>query len=136
MFPLINLLAAFLLTTPATSLRLYSIPTSEEVKVASMAARDDGYNPDAEGTFLDELRTPDGKEPHQGYSTIGLYSNGSLIHSYSIRIETGDIVDAETCKIFEYPDLLKFKQKLMNDFGTDPVSPAKIAEEIGCSKLD
>jgi len=138
--PLLSAIATVLISTPSTSpadsLRLYSIPTSEEVHVASMAARDEGYDPDTDGTFLDELHTPDGKPPHPGYKTIALYSDGNLIHSYSIRIQTGDIVDARTCKLFAYPNLLKFKQKLMNTFGTDPVSINQIAEEVGCSRVD
>ena len=140
MLPFIAALAAFLpLAMPAAqgnSLRLYSIPTSEEVRVATMAARDEGYNPENEGTFLDEISTPDGRQPHPGYKTIGLYSDGALVHTYSIRIQTGDVVDPRTCQLFEYPDLLRFKQKLMNSFGTDPVPPARIAEEIGCTKVD
>jgi hypothetical protein len=140
MLPIIATIAGLLIAAPAatrsTDQRLYSIPTSEEVRAASMAARDEGYNPDADGTFLDELRTPEGKELHPGYETIGLYSDGNLIHSYSIRIETGDIVDARTCQLFQYPNLLKFKHKIMTGFGTDPVSVARIAEEVGCPKVD
>ena len=140
LLPLLASLASFLpflaSSDRPTSLRLYSIPTSEEVRVASMAARDEGYIPDGAGTFLDEIRTPDGKQPHPGYKTIGLYSSGALVHTYSIRIQTGDIVDPRTCQLFEYPDLLRFKQKLMTSFGTDPVTPAHIASEIGCSRLD
>lgn len=140
LLPLIAGLASFLpVLTPTdrpSSLRLYSIPTSEEVRVASMAARDEGYVPDSEGTFLDEIRTPEGKQPHPGYKTIGLYSSGALVHTYSIRIQTGDIVDPRTCQLFEYPDLLRFKQRLMTSFGTDPVTPAQIARELGCSKVD
>jgi hypothetical protein len=136
MFLLMTTLAACLFLAQTTDLRLYSIPTSEEVRVAGMAARDEGYNTAATGTFLDELRTPGGQQPHPGYKTIGLYSDGLLVHSYSIRIETGDVVDARTCQLFEYPDLLKFKQKLMTGFGTEPVSATKIAEEVGCAKVD
>jgi hypothetical protein len=136
MSPIFAALLAPLLFAAPTGPRLYSIPTSEEVRVASMAARDEGYSIDNEGTFLDEMRTPDGKQPHLGYLTIVLYSDGDLIHSYSIRIQTGDVVDAHTCQLFAYPDLLKFRQKLTTNFGTEPVSPSQIAEEVGCAKID
>jgi hypothetical protein len=129
-------IAPLVLSFQADPLRLYSIPTSEEVRVASMAARDEGYRLDSDGTFLDELHTPDGKQLHPGYKTIGLYSDGNLVHSYSIRIQTGDVVDARACQIFLYPDLLKFKQELMRNFGTDPVSASRIAEELGCARMD
>jgi len=136
MLPFIATLAGLLITAPTLDRRLYSIPTSEEVRVASMAARDEGYDPYAVGTFLDEIRTPEGKEPHPGYETIGLYSDGDLIHAYSIRIETGDVVDARTCQLFQYPNLLKFRRKIMTGFGTDPVSVTRISYEVGCDKVD
>lgn len=136
MLPFFSPLAGVLLAVQSAGPQLYSIPTSEEVRVASMAALDEGYDPNIDGTFLDELLTPDGKQPHPGYKTIGLYSDGSLVHSYAIRVQTGDVVDARTCQIFEYPNLLKFKQNLMTNFGTDPVSRQQIAEELNCAKLE
>jgi hypothetical protein len=125
-----------MLLLQAAGLRLYSIPTSDEVHVASMAARDEGYDPDTDGTFLDETLGPGGKPPYPGYKTIALYSSGNLVHSYSIRIQTGDVVDARTCKLFEYPDLIRFKQKIIHRFGTDPVSAQAIAFEVGCERID
>lgn len=136
MLPLIAALIPFVLPPQASSLRLYSIPTSQEVSVATMAARDEGYDPANDGTFLDELHNSDGQPPHPGYKTIALYSSGQLIHAYSIRIQTGDVADARTCQLFAYPDLLKFKRKLMTSFGTDPVPSTQIAGELGCPKLD
>jgi hypothetical protein len=136
MLPVIAVLTAYLLAAQGSSLRLYSIPTSEEVRIATMAARDEGYDPSVEGTFLDELRSSDGKQPHAGYLTIGLYSGGRLVHSYSIRIQTGEMVDTRTCQLFDYPDLRQFREKLRSNFGTDPVSTAQIAEEVGCTRID
>ncbi|MFI5097049.1 MAG: hypothetical protein ACHQT6_03655 [Candidatus Acidiferrales bacterium] len=111
------------------------ISTSGVVRVASMAARDEGYNPDAEGIYLNELRTADGKEPIQGYSSIALYKHGHLVRSYSIRVDTGDVVDTTVCEIFRYPDLLSFKRKLMKGFGTKEAPLDVIESEVGCDKL-
>ena len=127
---------ALLIAIPASAQVDRFIPTSGVVRVASMAARDEGYDPDAAGTYLDELRTRDGKEPYPGYASIGLYHNGHMVRSYSIRAETGDVVDPIDCKVFRYPDLLKFKRELMKGFGTKDVSLDAIASEIGCAKLD
>ena len=110
------------------------VPTSELVRVGRMAARDEGYDPDAEGTYLDQLGI-DGKYPVSGYSSIGLYRHGHLVSSFSIRIDTGDVVDAVACTIFCYPDLLNFKRNLMKGFGTKDVARDVIESEIGCDKL-
>lgn len=110
--------------------------TSDVVRVATMAARNEGYKVGADGTFLNELRTKDGKEPYPGYASIALYRNGHPVRFYSIRVESGDVVDATDCKVFRYPDLLRFKRKLLTDFGSKEVSLDAIASEIGCDKLD
>jgi len=115
--------------------QIHIIPTSDVVKVAWMAARDEGYDPNAVGTFLDELRVK-GTEPIEGYTSIGLYVNVQLTRSYSIRLTTGDVVDATSCTLFRYPDLIKYKKELMRGFGTQEVSDEQIAKEVGCDKLD
>lgn len=135
MLPLIAVTSLFLMPQ-ASDLRLYSLPTSEEVMAATMAARDEGYQPNTPGTFLDELRNSQGQPPHPGYKTIVLYSDGNIVHSYSIRIQTGDIADARTCQLFAYPDLLKFRQNQINSLSTSPVSPTQIASELGCAHMD
>jgi hypothetical protein len=112
------------------------IPTSEVVRVASMAARDEGYDPNAPGMYLDELRTKDGKEPIKGYSSIALYKHGQIVRSYSIRAATGDVVDATECKIFRYPDLLRFKRSVLMGFENRDTSIEAIASEVGCDRLD
>jgi|WetSurSiteA1Bulk_404760.scaffolds.fasta_scaffold47221_2 hypothetical protein len=110
------------------------LPTSEVVRVATMAALDEGFNPAAHGIYLHELRK-NGKEPIPGYTSIGLYKDAHLIRYYSIRVETGDVVDPMVCKIFRYPDLVKFKKETMRAFGTQEASIEAIAIEIGCDNL-
>ena len=101
-----------------------------------MAARDEGYDPDAEGTFLAEMRTPDRKEPYLGYASIALYHDGHPVRFYSIRIETGDVIDATDCKAFRFPDLLEFNRKILKEFGSKQVDLETIASEVGCGKLE
>jgi hypothetical protein len=113
----------------------YFLPTSTVVRVAGMAARDEGYEPGARGTFLDELRK-NGKEPILSYTSIGLYKEAHLARYYSIREETGDIADPMLCKLFRYPDLVKFNRETMKAFGTKEASLEVIATEIGCDKLE
>lgn len=110
--------------------------TSDIVRVASMAARDEGYDPDRDGTFLNEMRTAHGKEPYPGYASIALYHDGHPVRAYSIRTDTGDVVDATDCKVFRYPNLLEFKRKLLKDFGSKEVSLETIKSEIGCHSLE
>lgn len=112
------------------------IPTSEVVRIGAMAARDEGYDPDVEGTYLSELRTTDGKEPIPGYTSIGLYVHGHLVRNYAIRIETGDVVDPSVCKVFRYPNLLGYKRKLMKEFGTKDAALDVMGSEVGCDRLE
>lgn len=135
MLPLIAF-TSLLLAPQAADLHLYSLPTSEEVMVATMAARDEGYQPNTPGTFLDEMRNSSGQPLYPGYKTIVLYSDGNIVHSYSIRIQTGDIADAHTCQLFAYPNLLKFREEQITSLGTSPASPSQIASELGCSHMD
>lgn len=129
-------LTTLLLVPQAGDVRLYSLPTSEEVQVATMAARDEGYKPNTPGTFLDEMFGAQGQPPYPGYKTIVLYSDGEIIHSYSIRIQTGDVADARTCQLFAYPDLLRFREDRMNRMGTNPVAKSQIASELGCAEME
>lgn len=131
--------AIFLVFALAASPGLWQdifIPTSEVVRVASMAARDEGYDPNAPGMYLDELRTKDGKEPIKGYSSIALYKHGQIVRSYSIRAATGDVVDATECKIFRYSDLLRFKRGVLMGLKTSDTSIEAIASEVGCDRLE
>lgn len=125
-----------LLVIPVTAQIHHILVTSDIVSVARMAARDEGYDPDADGTFLSEMRTADGKEPYPGYASIALYHDGHPVRFYSIRVETGDVVDATDCKIFRYPDLLEFKRKLLKNFGSKEVPLDTIESEIGCQRLE
>src|SRR5579859_3207319 len=127
---------ALLLADSVTAQVHHVLVTSDVVRVATMAARDEGYDPDADGTFLDELRTEDGKEPYPGYASIALYHNFYPVRSYSIRVDTGDVVDATDCKVFRYPDFLKFKRKILRGCGTKEVPVDVIESEIGCDRLD
>ncbi|MBM3790644.1 MAG: hypothetical protein FJW35_09890 [Acidobacteria bacterium] len=127
---------ALLLALPALQERSYFMPTSTVVRIASMAARYEGYDSEARGTYLDELRARDGKEPLPGYSSIGLYKDGHLIRSYSIRIATGDVIDANECKIFRYPGLERFRKETMKRFGTRELTLGELASEVGCDKLE
>ena len=109
------------------------IPTSEVVRIATIVARDEGYNPYARGMFLDELRTAEGKEPQPGYASIALYRNGHIIRSYSIRNETVDVLDPDDCKIFRFPVLIRYARTNAVDKKAVPLSV--IASEIGCETL-
>ncbi len=114
---------------------IHFIPTSEVVRVSTMAARDEGYDPLRRGIFLHELRTADCKSPIQGYESISLFENGHPAQTYAIRVETGDVVEPDTCTLFQYPDLMKFREETTTGFKTRPVSPGTIAVEVGCDSL-
>ena len=126
----------FMVAISVSPLQQRFIPTSELVRVASMAAHDEGFDVNGPGVYLDELRTADGKEPIKGYSSIALYKNDRIIRSYSIRVATGDIVDATECKIFRYPDLLCFKKMVLVRFKANEAGPEVIASEVGCDRLE
>ena len=128
--------AALIVALLGAQAEQHFIPTSEVVRVASMAAHDEGYDLRARGIYLDELRTKDGREPIKGYSSIALYKNDQIVRSYSIRVATGDVVDATECQILRYPDLLSFKKTVLSTFKTSDVTTDIIASEVGCAQLE
>jgi len=123
------------LSTQTAPKIIHFMPISTIVRVAEMAARDEGYNLDAEDIFLDIMQGKDRKEPIPGYKSIGLYRDGHLVRFYAIRVDTGDIVDPMVCEIFRYPNLLEFKRKTIRNFSTKEVSLEMIMDEIGCDKM-
>lgn len=78
-------LLGLLFSTPAQQ---FILPTSQLVKIASVAARGDGYDLSAPGIFLDELKTSDHYDPLPGYSSIALYVNNHIVHTYAVRVGT------------------------------------------------
>jgi hypothetical protein len=110
------------------------IPTSDVVRIGEMASRDEGYDPEEAGTYLDVLRK-NGKEPIPGYASIGLYKDGHMVRYYSIRVDSGDIVDPMDCKAFQYPNLIQLKRNMLKEFGAKEVSLEEIAKEIGCDNM-
>jgi hypothetical protein len=113
----------------------HSIVTSDLISITAAAARSEGYVPGRRGTFLQELRTPDGHEPLPGYESVGLYYDGHLVRSYAVRIETGDIVDPMLCEILRFPRLVRFRSYIIHAFASKEVPASKIAEEVGCDHL-
>ncbi len=130
-----EILVALAVAAPQTLPESYLLPTSEIVRVANMVARDEGFKLDADGIYLNELRTAEGKEPIDGYASIGLYQHGHPRRSYAIRVKTGDVVETELCEIFRFPDLLRFRRETMWGFGTREAALDKIAAEVGCRHL-
>jgi hypothetical protein len=122
-------------TTPKPNVTRF-LPTSELVRVASMAARDEGYNVEAQGIYLDELRTANCRPPLPGYDSIALYFNDHPVRTYSIRVDTGDVLDENACVVFRYPNLIKFRNETLKGAGTKPVSLETMAAEVGCEKLE
>lgn len=119
----------------ATLAQEHFIPTSEVVRVSKMAAQDEGYSLATATFYLDELRTKEGREPIAGYTSIGLYKGGRLLHAYAIRVLTGDIVDTQSCTIFRYANLLRFRDETTKVFSSKQSSLDQIASEVGCDHL-
>jgi hypothetical protein len=124
-----------LIAVPVVGQARHFIPTSQEVAVATMAARDEGYDLNRSNVYLNEIHTQDGQEQNPRYMTIGLYQDDHLVREYAIRIDTGDVVDPMKCEILQYPNLLKFKRARMRDLRTQEASLNLMAAEVACVKL-
>jgi hypothetical protein len=112
------------------------IPTSEAVDIARQVARDQGYSiANNDVYFFDLMMTEAGKPALSGYVTLGFYGNSNLLNQISINESTGQVVDGLKCIVFEYPDLMNFQQELRRETGARPLSPAQLANSIGCESL-
>jgi len=101
-----------------------------------MVAKDEGFNvPElSRNSFFD---LPQGPEPVKGSASIIFYGEGAHpIHMYSIDLTTGQVVDANACKVFKFSDLREFERTVQKETGSKPKSDEELAAEVGCAQLE
>jgi hypothetical protein len=109
------------------------VPTTETLRIASLAASDEGYDIFRRDIRLTEMRG-NGSRMIPGYETVALFQNEREVKSYAIRSATSDVVDLTACRLLRYNNLLSYKRSKGND-KTD-VSARQIGAEVGCVKPD
>lgn len=126
---------AFLLQIETAKVRSF-VATSTLVDVGRMVAKDEGFNvPElSRNSFFD---LPQGPEPVKGSASIIFYGEGAHpIHMYSIDLTTGQVVDANACKVFKFSDLREFERTVQKETGSKPKSDEELAAEVGCAQLE
>lgn len=110
--------------------------TSEAIDLARKVGRDQGIDvDDRKRVTLDLLVTKDGKPMLPGYITLGIYSDLELLSEVSINEKTGQLVDSESCAVYEYPDILYLQKEYTKSTGVKPLTIAELSSEIGCESL-
>jgi hypothetical protein len=110
--------------------------TSEAVDLARKIGRDQGIDvDDRRRVTLDLLATPDGKPMMPGYITLGIYRDLELLSEVSINEKTGQLVDSESCAVYEYPDIVYLQKEYTRATGAKPLTIDELSSEIGCESL-
>ena len=140
MFTAILVIASMFQVAATTRTDLF-IPTSELLRVARMAARDEGFPTDKIRTdgarvfFFDIATNAEGKPLAAGYVRMSFYGNSHLIRTYSVNEQTGQIVDIENCATFDFPNLQAFARETQKESGSKPESREAVAQDVGCETL-
>jgi len=128
------LLVLFLLSAPQTQSVNVHITTSDAVDLARMIAKDEGYDVrDTKVYYFDLLKTQDGNPLLKGYTSLGFYIKGNIRSSLSISETTGQVVDMNSCEIFDYPDLKPFQEQMIRLSKANRKTAKELADDAGCS---
>jgi hypothetical protein len=110
--------------------------TSEAIDLARKVGRDQGIDvDDRKRVTLDLLATKDGRPMLPGYITFGIYRDLELLSEVSINEKTGQLVDSESCAVYEYPDILYLQKEYTKFTGVRALTIAQLSSEIGCESL-
>lgn len=110
--------------------------TSEAVDLARKVGRDQGIHvDDHKRVTLDLLTAKDGKPMLPGYITLGIYRDLELLIEVSINEKTGQLVDSESCAVYEYPDILYLQKEYTKSTGVKALTIDELSNEIGCESL-
>lgn len=115
---------------------LVHISTWSALEIAQIVARDEGHNIENESLKYDfDSLDDDGERFLEGYVTIHFTGNGRSISSYSINESTGQVIDAVTCTIFDYPDLKPIQNNILRMSRRRLKTPEELADEAGCLEM-
>jgi hypothetical protein len=135
--PLIRILAliALLILLPLAQAEpaILHITTSDAIDFARMIARDEGYDVTKTSVYSFDLLTGSGGKPFlQGYTAIGFDITGNPRNLLTINNSTGQVIDYNTCEIFEYPDLKPFQERIAHLSKARRKTAQELADDAGC----
>jgi hypothetical protein len=82
------------------------IPTSEMLHIAEMVAHDEGFSLRHKSRYFFDEPVP-GPHVYPGYYSVAFYWDGYLINDLAINEKTAQVIDVDSCHVFEYRDLKK-----------------------------
>ncbi len=110
------------------------ITTSDAIDLARIIARDEGYDVTKTKVYsFDLLTAPSGRPFQQGYTSIGFDISGNPRNLILISDTTGQAIDYNTCKIFDYSNLKPFEERMMRLSKAKRKTPRELAKDVGCS---
>lgn len=108
------------------------IPTSDAVRIAQMIAIDEGYDISNTDIYYFDSLDMQAKPLVTGYTSMGFYMNAQIVNMFSINDETGQVIDMNSCEIFEYKNLLPFQNKILKLSKSKIKAEKELADEVGC----
>src|SRR5690349_2485646 len=93
-----------------TKVKFY-IPDSDAIDYARVVARDEGFDVSKTKIYtFDVLKNADGTHfPREGYTAIGFNANLQPQNLFAIFNATGQVIDFNSCDVFDYPNLKSFQ---------------------------
>jgi len=112
------------------------LATSDAIDIVRKVARDLGFPIDRYPNlyFFDVVTAEGGKPLFAGYTSIGFYGKQPINH-FQINERTGQIVDADLCTTYDFPNLRAFQRTRQQLSGSRPSTTKELANEIGCDDL-
>jgi hypothetical protein len=108
------------------------VTTSDAVKVAQMIAKDEGYDIKNDRLYYFDLLESQGQPLLRGYTSVGFYINGNIRSTLSISETTGQVIDMNSCEVFDYPDLRSFQERMLRLSKASRKTPQEMADDAGC----
>ncbi|WP_250633674.1 hypothetical protein [Pinirhizobacter soli] len=110
--------------TPA----VLELPTSEEMRLTGLVAKHfDIPRKFGRPYYYDLKGAPD------GYKSVGVYmGNWANVVDFMIDEQTGQIINPDTCEVYDFPNVRPFKKELQAQYLTHDLTPNELADGVGC----
>jgi hypothetical protein len=109
------------------------VPTSDVIDVARAVARAEGFPVSNRQLFyVDLLASANSVARLPGFVSAAVYGNDHVVLEISINEQTGQVLDATRCLLFQFPEVLKFGIGVRKTSGARPLTQQQLEDLCGC----
>src|SRR5579871_1339842 len=127
------LLVVFLLqAAPQNGQVMAGLLTSDVIDYVRAIVRDNGYN--VSETDVYQIYINQTKDTLvRGYTTIHVLEHDHPIFLIMLSNTTGQTIEFNACQVFNYPDIRRWRDRVLRQRHAVPKTPQELAREVGCS---